>query len=453
MRIALFLLISLIVPLASAWGKDVQHEGPSAGLPAGEQAQENGHGHCHSMPGVEAAEPSKTDPFLDQLEQHLTAGTDAEPSSARYPMLMAERGGWSFMFHGLAFLNALQESGPRGHNQIFSTNWFMSMAQHRLANGSLSLRAMLSFEPATVRQRYYPELFQQGETAFGRAIVDGQHPHDFLMELAVLYDHRFGERTMVSFYAAPVGDPALGPMAYPHRSSASEDPVAPLGHHLEDSTHIADDVITLGVAYRRIRLEASGFHGREPDERRWDLDSGMIDSWSVRSSANPGRNWSVQYSVGQLHSPEALNPGEDIRRMTASLMYGRPMRNGYWSSTLLWGRNQMLATGSRGNAYLVESTIQFAVKNHAWTRIENVDRTNQLLVRANAPALPFAERYFARVPAYTAGYDRQVARRWQFQMAIGGQLTWYGLPGVLKPVYGSHPLSGVLFLRVRLGKN
>ena len=94
------------------------------------------------------------------------------------------------------------------------------------------------------------------------------------MELAALYDINLGERTLLSFYAAPVGDPAIGPTAYPHRASASEDPIAALGHHLEDSTHISDDVITVGLTHGIVRLEASGFHGREPGENRWTIAAG-----------------------------------------------------------------------------------------------------------------------------------------------------------------------------------
>jgi hypothetical protein len=116
-----------------------------------------------------------------------------------------------------------------------------------------------------------------------------------------------------------VGDPAMAPAAYPHRASAAENPMAPLGHHLEDSTHIADDVITAGVTYRGVRLEASGFHGREPDEDRWDMDAGKIDSWSTRLTVSPAQNWSVQYSIAHLTSPEANHPEEDVRRMTASI--------------------------------------------------------------------------------------------------------------------------------------
>ena len=87
-------------------------------------------------------------------------------------------------------LSETQQSGPRGGDKLFSTNWWMPMAQRKFGKGTLTIRTMLSFEPATVSDRRYPELFQQGETAFGRPIVDGQHPHDFFMELAALYDYK-----------------------------------------------------------------------------------------------------------------------------------------------------------------------------------------------------------------------------------------------------------------------
>jgi hypothetical protein len=218
------------------------------------------------------------------------------------------------------FLGKAQQTGPRGHDKLFSANWIMPMAQRNWASGELTLRTMLSLEPATISGRYYPELFQQGETAFGRPIVDGQHPHNLFMEIAALYDYKFNEQTILSLYAAPVGDPALGPVAFPHRASASEDPFAPLGHHLEDSTHIADEVLTGGLTWRKLHLEASGFHGREPGENRWIIQIGGLDSWSTRlTRISIQRLGTAQYSIGHLHSPEAQHPAEDVLRQTASI--------------------------------------------------------------------------------------------------------------------------------------
>ena len=406
-------------------------------------------GQQPEMPEMRHDHEMQPSTLINEILSHDVSGTSAEPDSTPVTMLMVNHGPWNFMFHGQAFLNLVQQSGARGGDKLFSTNWFMPMAQRSLARGELTLRAMVSLEPATITHRFYPELFQQGETAFGRPITDGQHPHDFFMELAALYDVKLGEHALFSFYAAPVGDPAIGPTAYAHRISASENPIATLGHHLQDSTHIASDVLTAGITYKLLRAEVSGFHGREPDEFRWDLDSGKIDSWSTRFTLQPAQNWSAQYSFAHLTSPEELHAREDVQRMTASIMYNRPLENGNWASTLLWGRNHSLASGESFNGYLLESTLHFAGKNNVWGRIENVDRTTELLLNGNPEPANFNDSFLARIQAYTAGYDREFRLLPHLNTAIGGQLTFYGQPDFLSPVYGHHPVSGLIFLRVR----
>ena len=404
-----------------------------------------GEGADHQQMEHDSAPPT----LLEAVEQHTLSGTDVEPASTPAQMIMRQSGDWMLMFHGEAFLNILQQTGPRGADKLFATDWAMATAQRTLGKGTLTLKGMLSLEPATISARRYPELFQQGETAYGKPIVDGQHPHDFISELAVAYDYSLGEQTALSVYLAPVGSPALGPPAYPHRESAAEDPFAPLGHHFEDSTHVADEVITLGLTHRFFRLEASGFHGREPDEYRWDIDGGRIDSWSTRATINPAPNWSLQYSIAQLHSPEELSPVEDLRRMTASVMYNRPMRRGNWATLGLWGRNQGLLDGNVGNAFLLESTLRFLDRNNVWTRLENADRTNELLLADGILPPGFTERYFARVQAYTAGYDREIARVSHVSTALGVQMMWYGVPAALQSDYGRHPIGAAMYLRVR----
>jgi hypothetical protein len=388
--------------------------------------------------------------FIESIERHASSGTSSEPNAVPAPMLMTMRGDWMLMLHGNGFLANTQESSPRGRDAFFSTNWLMPMAQREWGPGQLTLRAMLSLEPATVTGRQYPLLFQQGETAFGKPIADGQHPHDFVMELAALYDWRLAEKTLLSFYAAPVGDPAIGPTAYPHRASAFEDPVGTLGHHQEDSTHIADDVVTVGLTRDFVRLEASGFHGREPNEHRWQVQQGAIDSWSTRLTVQPGQDWSGQYSYGRIHSPEQLYPSEDQERMTASLMYDRPMgAKGNWISTAAWGRTRSLSDNVIANSYLFESLLRFATRNYIWTRMEDVDRTTELTLGENTPPPGFAEEPAGRVQAYTFGYDRDIDLIPHLATALGAQVTAYTVESRLEPIYGSDPVGVTMFLRVR----
>ena len=387
--------------------------------------------------------------FAQHILNHTGSGTSAQPISTPAPMLMMMKGSWMFMFHANVFVLDEQQSSARGGDKLFSTSWFMPMAQRKLSAGIFTARAMLSLEPATVTNRRYPLLFQQGETAFGVPITDGQHPHDFIMELAAIYDLKLGEKSLLSFYFAPTGDPAIGPQAYAHRASAFENPVGTLGHHQEDSTHIAADVVTVGFTHGLARIEASGFHGREPDEFRWDIDQGKIDSWSTRLTVEPGRNWSGQYSYARIASPEALFPGESQERMTASVMYNRPLHDGNWANTLLWGRTRSLQDNSIFNSYVFESTARFQGKNYAWTRIESAERSNELILGENPLPPGFQEQPIGHVQAYTVGYDRDIDLVPHLASALGAQFTTYGVPERLRPIYGSHPMGAALFVRLR----
>jgi len=405
---------------------------------------------------------------LDQaVLAHTSSGTTVEPPSTPVSMLMRQHANWTLMLHASAFVSDIQQqaqSSPRG-DKLFSTNWIMPMAQRKLGSGELTLRTMLSLEPATITGRFYPELFQQGETAYNKPIVDGQHPHDFVMELAALYDLRLASHALLSLYAAPVGDPAIGPTAYPHRITASEDPIAALGHHQQDSTHIAFNVVTAGLTYRTMRLEASGFHGAEPTEARWHFQpspNGVTpDSYSTRLTWVPTANISAQYSIAHLTGPESLVPRDNETRQTASVTINRPIgahhdttsmpgmdmttpATGNWSTTLLWGHAKALPTNLIANSWLLESLLTQR-RNSYWTRIEVAARTSELLIPA-----PPVETIVGHVQAYTLGYDRDYRIGPHLHAAPGAQFTLYRAPDQLAPIYGRTPFGAVAFIRFRL---
>ncbi|MGZ8797434.1 MAG: hypothetical protein ACXW2F_08820 [Thermoanaerobaculia bacterium] len=363
------------------------------------------------------------------------SGTSTNPAAAPMHMDMTQRGRWMLMLHGAAFINQVWQSGPRGGDKLFSTNWVMGTAGRPLFGGHLLLRSMLSLEPATITNRSYPELFQTGETAFGRPLRDAQHPHDFFMELAAEYAHPIAPKTIGYVYLAPMGDPALGPVAYPHRASAAELPQATLGHHTQDSTHIAANVITAGAKRGIFGAAASAFHGGEPDERRWDLESGGIDSWAIRLTADPTPNWTAQISTGHLHHPEQLHAG-NVQRTTASIGHSASTGLGIWSSSLIFGRNDKphhAATNSWG----AETLLQVAEKNWLTARAEIVDKDE------------LAEGVVYRVKAITLGYTRDVWSNAKIAGGVGGNFTLYDFPSALEPSYGGNPRSFYLYARFR----
>ena len=369
------------------------------------------------------------------FQMNLASGTSANPTSASAPMLMRHYGNWSTMFMGEAFLVDTQQSGPRGADKFYAPNEFMASLEHRAGSqGAFEAELMLSLDPATVTDRRYPLLFQTGETAYGVPLVDAQHPHNFIMALGFHYTRRLLSGAMLDFYAAPVGDPALGPVAFPHRASAQELPQAPLSHHLQDSTHIADDVVTLGLSRKRFKIEASGFHGTEPGENRWIVESGAIDSWSVRAWFFPTPRWAAQFSAGNLAHPERLEPG-DQTRLTSSLAYTRP--NGS-ATSFIWGRTHNTATQHNLNSYLAESVLPVRRVNFLTARLELVDKDEL--------SLPGT----FRIGAATIGYTRDLPLFRDLETGIGANFTAYTLPAALKPLYGDHPAGANVFLRIRL---
>jgi hypothetical protein len=410
-----------------------------------------------NMPGMNM--PGMNMPAMNMVDMNtasmylidLASGTSANPASWQMPMLMTHFGNWNAMFMGLGFASDIQQSGPRGGDKLYSTNWIMASAEHRIgSHGAFEAVLMLSLEPATVTDRRYPLLFQTGETAYGMPITDAQHPHNLIMAAGVHYTRQLGEDTFLDAFFAPVGDPALGPIAYPHRASAMELPEAPITHHWQDSTHISDEVVTVGISHKKIKLEASGFYGSEPGENRWIVQTGPINSWSARLWFLPGKNWATQVSAGRIAHPEALEPGDQVRT-TASIHYTKPLAAGSWSSSLVWGRNHNTANFRNSNAYLAESVVPIHGKNFVTGRWELVDKDDLFSAEPDLEQrLDVLYGSTFRIGAYTIGYTRDVHLFRQVETGVGANFTAYTLPDAIKPYYGNRPVGGNIFVRFRL---
>jgi hypothetical protein len=383
---------------------------------------------------------------------HASSGSSWQPASVPETMWMITRGGWDLMLHGNVFITYNQQGGPRGEGKAESTNYFMFMEQHRLGSGTLLLRQMFSAESLTSPHPGFPELFQTGETYHGQPLIDHQHPHNVFAELAALYTLPVSDKVSWLLYGGPSAEPALGPVTYMHRQSASENPEAPLGHHLQDSTHTSFGVVTTGFILNLSRLalfkvEGSAFNGHEPNEERWSIQPAALDSWSFRVTAAPTRNWTAQYSYGRLLHPEALDPNNELRQ-SASLEYNRRLSSGKlgsgnWATSLIWGRKHKEMIDTTQNSYLLESTLNFFARNYAYTRLELVDKDELF------PVAPIHPAY--RIGAYTFGGVRDFVHNPHWQIGFGGDVTFYSKPAVLNPIYGNDPISFHLFVRVRPG--
>ncbi len=362
-------------------------------------------------------------------------------------MYMAQKGKTSFMFHGNVFLRYTSTDftakGTRGSTKFDAPNWVMGMMNHRVGKkGLLNATVMLSFDRAVMGGEGYPLLFQSGETWQGKPLVDRQHPHDMFAAVSVGYTHAINKDMDVYGYIGYPGEPAISAPAFMHRVSSMNNPDAPLGHHWQDATHITFGVGTLGFRYKQVKAEFSSFTGREPDEDRYNFDKPLFDSYAYRVSYNPSRQWALQFSQAFVHSPEALEPDENVTRTTASAIHTAQFRQpgNFVASAAVWGLN---SKGSeKEHSFLLESNLQLQ-KNAVYGRYEFVEKSShELQLEDQLPHGKF------NVHAFTVGYARTLATVWKTNLAVGAQGTWNVEDKALYGIYGKNPLSAQVYLRI-----
>ncbi|NWG52383.1 MAG: hypothetical protein HXY28_01550 [Hydrogenophilaceae bacterium] len=366
------------------------------------------------------------------------SGTSWQPEAAGHHGAHAAHGDWRFMSHAL--LNAVYDwqGGPRGGEKAFVAGMIMGAARRDFDNGgALTLRAMLSPDPFMGRSGY-PLLLAAGETANGvDPLVDRQHPHDLFMELSASYAQRVDARSSFFVYAGLPGEPAFGPPAFMHRPAAIDSPEAPITHHWLDSTHITFGVATLGYVNGAWKIEGSRFRGREPDEERYDIETGALDSTALRLSYNPSPRWALQLSWADVKSPEQLEPEDDETRWSASALYSRPLGAGVFSMTAAFARKD----GHHGasDAALFEAALQPDDRWTLFARGEWIETSelgagdgNEDVARASLGAL----------------HDWRVGDN--VRLGVGALYQRAFVSEALAPSYGGDQDGAMAFVRIRI---
>ena len=372
------------------------------------------------------------------------SGTAWLPDATPMYAVHRQAGSWQLMGHGNSFGQFLYESGDRGSDQLGSINWVMGMARRTIGDGRLGLRGMFSLEPWTIRGCGYPDLLATGERCDGEAIHDRQHQHDLFMEIATDYDRPLSGSVRWQIYGGLAGEPALGPVAYPHRISAMPNLIAPIGHHWLDATHITFGVVTAALYGNRWKAETSAFNGREPDEERTGLELAALDSVSGRVWLRPTASIAIQMSAGRLTEAEPSEDGGsriDVTRVTASATYHRAFREGsIWASTVAWGRNSERDHAS--NAVLMETNLTLDERDAWFGRFEIVNKT--------AHDLDVAGDNTFTVGKLQGGYTRYWNTWNGLKAGVGFSASAGFVPRSLEPVYGSRVNLGLgVFATVR----
>ena len=374
------------------------------------------------------------------------SGTSWLPDSSPMYGRMFMFGEDMLMLHGAIFPRYTNVSTRRGDDRIDAPNWFMAMFSHPLGDSTqFGSRLMMSLDPLTEGGRGYPLLFQSGESWHDEPLHDRQHPHDLFDELSFSLSQKFEHDFSAYIYFGYPGEPALGPPTFMHRPSAMDDPDAPLGHHWQDSTHVTFGVATAGLVWRNVKIEGSIFTGREPNEDRYNFDEPEFDSYSGRISWNPTQNLALQVSYGYIKSPEAIDPGLNRHRTTASAIYNLPLENdSNWSNSFVWGQNHDTAGQGKTQSFLIESDYRRG-RDTVYFRWEHVEKSGEELVLNSA-----ADTRVFPVGAYTLGYVRDLSHGNGVDIGFGTQFTINNRPDTLDRYYGDDlGYAFEFFLRIR----
>jgi len=371
-----------------------------------------------------------------------SSGTSWQPDSTEHHGIHTILGDWHTMLHGSIDLIQNKQSGSRGDEEFYSSSSLMIRSQQSFDSGTVGLHGMFSLDPI-MGKGGYPSLFQTGETADGvHPLIDRQHPHNAFMELAASYSMPLSSKDSIFLYAGPVGEPALGPTVFMHRDSGMQAPEAPITHHWLDSTHITNGVVTFGYISGDLKLETSAFHGREPDQYRYRIELGGLDSFSGRVTFNPNENWSMQISQGHVMSPESLEPSKNLTRTTASVTFNNHLSLGTTQTTLAWGRNS--PNGSQQtNAYLLETTLRLDTQS-VFTRIESVSK-DELFNSSDS----LYGRVF-KITKFAVGYSLEIGHTDSFIVNLGVEGSCFSIPKTLETSYGSNPFALIVFTRFNL---
>ena len=370
------------------------------------------------------------------------SGTSWLPEDTPLHGFPLQTGQWSVMVHGGVFGQFVQEFGQRGNYQLGSVNWVMGDANRPLAGGFFRARIMLSAEYFTLTRAGYPQLLQVSEPYRGATLTDRMHPHELFSEVAAMYDRGLSRTWRWSLYLAPVGEPALGPVAFMHRPSAVHDPTAPLGHHAQDVTHESFGVATLGVYSPKVHLEASIFNGAHPDEVRTNFDyrGARLDSYSARVTVNPNERWSLSGSAAYLAASTGTHAHESLHRLELSALHVA----GRWSTSFIWGANEPTDTRRVLNTALVEANFDLDSRNAVFGRAEYITRTSDelALVGSVSEEVP--------VGSLALGYARRLREVHGVGAWIGARGDLDVVPEQLRLFYGSRtPMGFLVYLQLR----
>lgn len=368
------------------------------------------------------------------------SGTAANAGQLQPWVTSADRN-WTFFYGLTAHVTHVNESGPdEPRNEVFSTNWIAAGLHRDFGRGFALVRGRVSLEPYTISDNDgYPQLFQyvpEVESSTGGPLINRMRPQDLIGEAALHVGWKPTESSLLHLYAAAVGDPALGTVPFALRSSGADLPEAPFSYDLQETFHDSTSVITAGINTRWISLEASVFHDAVTQGDHTEIETGDIDSKSVRLTVSPTPNFVIQVSRGDL----AVDTEREGDINSASLTYGTENV----AVSALWTRRTRDREAEDSTAYGFEIALRGA-RNTFTGRAEWVDRPLGFPATTDSLALE-------QTTHFAVGYIFDFISSPRLRAGAGVAADYHTQSHELPPQYGHKPQAVFAFIRIRSGR-
>jgi hypothetical protein len=359
---------------------------------------------------------------------------DASPLYAAVPHL----GKWGLLIHGNLYTGYNWYSSERGWQRFMGRNTLMGALFRTFQRSEVMFRLALSFEPLTIGSRGYPQVLQTGQTTNGNRIHDKMYALDFFRELALTYSWEVTPRWAATVYAALAGEPALGPVTFTQRISASADPLAPLGFQAQEQSHASFGVLTVGAYSRTLKVEASWFNGEVPGNRRYGLYLRKPDSYSLRVNWNPRPQWSGQVSYGFLEQPVAREPNRSQHRVSVSATYTQWHADSSGLSSTASFAERITVNGDISTAFMLEAYWNIDGHHSVFGRAELLQKSGEELV------LPEPSNELFAVGSIASGYVYYFGPWITLAPGLGVRVSINPMEDDLARFYGTHAAWGLM---------
>jgi hypothetical protein len=356
-----------------------------------------------------------------------SSGSSWQPDASPRVGVRASSGPWLFRFSSVLEAGYARLNGFQTTDQGFTSGIISGAARYDFGN----------MDVFQLRARIRPNTPVASTFAAGGR--DRQTPSAVASELSASFSHRVNFTDTVFAYAAVVGQPAYGPPVYFDRQSSADNPLAPIFVPRPEPAEASSGVVTGGWVHGDWKLEGSGFKGRAPLPNR--LATPDLDSWSVRLSVNPWKNWALQTSWAALTSPNPLLPAINPNTWSTSAIYTRPLGEaGWWSTTAAFNQVSGKQLPKPMNGWFVES----AISNGAWTGFARAEQGD--LRALTSPRVPVQT-----VRKLTLGAIHDWGVREHMKLGLGALYALGGPSPALRSAYGDSPGGAMVFLQLKVG--